>query len=281
MANVANLNTTTTQAVDVPEVWASAVMRAREDNFVAAQLFSRKDQLVANKGDLIHFPEGGQASAVAIAEGGRLSDNLAAGTSTEKTIAIDKEYDAPFLVSNKLSIQSMYDEVAERYWEAGIAIAKQTDTDILALESGFSNTAVGTAASAIDNKTLTEAKETLDLKDVPFSDRFWILSPREEKDLLDLPGNYFTSMDFSNTKSLVAGQMGRVLLGSSVYFTNNLPAGKSIYAHKTAIGVAMQKAPKTEGENNLDMRGYLGNVSTLYGTGVLREDHGVTINRRA
>ena len=280
MEDVTGLNTTTTHAVDVPEVWDAAVLRAMDDNFVAAKLFARKDKLVATFGDKIHIPTRSHRNAVAMTEGKRLLDNLAANTDGEKTIEINKSFVSPFLISNQLDTQSMTDEIALEYWASGEAIAEQIDTDILAMESNFTTTNVGTTDSAIDNTTLTAAKEQLDLNKVPKNERFWILNPTDEKDLLDLSGNYFTSIDFSNSKSMVTGQVGRVLLGSPAYFTNNLPAKKSIYAHREAIGVAMQTAPKTEGEYNLDAQGYLGNVRTLYGVGMLREDFGVTIDRR-
>lgn len=284
MAAIPKLNTTITDAVFVPEMWSDLVLRAREDNYVAAKLFERRDKDVPF-GDKVHFPISSIGTAVDYTQGEKLEDKLAATTELEKTIEIDKYKVRPFLISDQLTKQSKYDQFVEEAWASGEAVAEAIDTDVLAeTVSGSSTTAVGTLGTAITNLALTAAKRTLDVKKVPMSDRFWILDPKAEEALLNLPGNYFTSIDFSNTKAIVTGQVGRIILGSPAYFTNNLPsttgtgAGtKNIYAHKQATGVAMQIGQESQSEPSVNFQGILGNVRALYGVGTLRPDHSVVV----
>lgn len=279
MANITNLNTVTTDAVFVPEMWSDLVLRAREDNYVAANLFERRDTDVPY-GDLVHFPKSSIGTAADYVEGEKLEDKLAAPTEGEETIAIDTYKVRPFLISDRLSRQSKYDQYVEEAWSAGQAVAAAIDTDILAESANFTGS-VGTDNVALTNIEFTEAKETLDVANVPMQDRFWILNPQAEKDLLDLSGNYFTSMDFANEKSLVTGQIGRIILGSPAYFSNNTPAGAAghvnVYAHKQAVGVAIQMGQETQSESSVNFQGTLGNVRALYGVGTLRADHGVQL----
>lgn len=289
MANISNLNTTTTDAVFIPENWSPLVLRTREQNFVAVNLFERRDRDCV-KGDKVHFPISSIKTATAFTEGNKLEDLLAAETENEKTITVDQDYVSPFLISNRLDIQSQYDQMAEEMWSSGQSIAKVMDTDVLSEITNFTQSEVGTAGSAITNLILTAAKQALDVSDVPMDGRFWIFDPRSEKDLLDLTGNYFTSIDFANDKSLLSGKIARIILGSPVYMTTNLPSGttgspasayrKNVYAHKSAIGVVVQKSPKIEKEYSVNFQGTLGNVSALWGVGTLRPDHGVVINGR-
>jgi len=271
---ITGLNTTITDAVYIPENWSPLVLRSREQKFVAAKLFERRDGDV-KVGDKVYFPISSLMTAQAFVEGESLFDKLNATTELNKSITIDQYYVAPFFISDLLKLHSKYDQWAEEMWAAGQGIADAIDTDILAESSNFTNAAVGTAGNAITNLTLVSAKETLDVLDVPSEERFWILDPRCEADLLNLTGNYFTSIDFANEKSLIKGQVGRIILGS--------PAAtyrKNIYAHKQAIGVAMQKNVETQSDYRVDKQGTLGNVRAVWGVGTLRTDHGVIISGR-
>jgi hypothetical protein len=287
---ITGLNTTITDAVYISENWSPLVLRSREQKFVAAKLFERRDGDV-KVGDKVYFPISSLMTAQAFVEGESLFDKLNATTELNKSITIDQYYVAPFFISDLLKLHSKYDQWAEEMWAAGQGIADAIDTDILAESSNFTNAAVGTAGNAITNLTLVSAKETLDVLDVPSEERFWILDPRCEADLLNLTGNYFTSIDFANEKSLIKGQVGRIILGSPAYFTTNLPTGttgspaatsyrKNIYAHKQAIGVAMQKNVETQSDYRVDKQGTLGNVRAVWGVGTLRPDHGVIVNGR-
>lgn len=288
MANITGMNSVTTDAVFIPQMYSKLVLAARHANLVAAKLFENRTS-DGKIGSAVDFPIKSVMSSVAWTIGKRLTDNLASTTETKKTITMDQEVVAPFHISKRLKDQELYDQVALSAKESMYAVEKTIDTYILAKSSEFTNSAVGTAGVAITNLVCTSAVQALDVVDAPATERFWILDPRCKKDLFDLTGNYFTSMDFAGSKALITGQQGD-LLGSPVYFSTNLPTGttgspattyrKNIYAHKQAIGVVMQRNAEYEIEYDIDTQGWIGNTSALYGADILRADHGVIVNGR-
>lgn len=188
-----------------------------------------------------------------------------------------------------LSKQSKYDKKALNFKNAGYVIAKAVDTAILDDSANYTNSAVNTAGTSVANTDLTQCQYVLDALDVPEEDRMWFMHPVVIKDLFDLSGNYFTSIDFTDTKALIKGQLQRMLLGSPVVKTTNVPTGttgspaatyyKNIYAHKQATGVAMQWQPEVQEERSVNFQGDLCNVRALYGIKTLRANHGVILNR--
>jgi hypothetical protein len=176
------------------------------------------------------------------------------------------------------------------YLKSAYAMAKVVDTAILANSSSFSIT-VNNGGSTITNLDLTEAQGRLDTNNVPEEDRAWFFHPWVLKDLMDLTGNYFTSFDFNQADSLIKGQINKMLLGSPVYKTTNVPSAaagspaqpiiSNIYAHKDAIIWAANFKDSREEEYNLDLQGDLCNISSLYGTQINRTDHGVIVARQS
>lgn len=288
MANITGMNTVTTDANFIPNMYSKLVLAARHANLVAAKLFENRTS-DGPKGSHVDFPIKSLMSSVAWTEGKRLTDNLAATTENVKTITMDQEIVAPFHISKRVKNQSLYDQVALSAKESMYAVEKSIDTYILSKSTDFTNAAVGTAGSAITNLVCTAAKEKLDVADVPAEDRFWILDPRCRTDLFNLTGNYFTSLDFAGEKGMQSGKVGYIL-GDPTYFSTNLPTGttgspaaayrKNIYAHKQAIGVVLQREADYEIEYDIDTQGWIGNTSALYGAAVLRPDHGVIVQGR-
>lgn len=289
MAALSNTDTRTTGAVYIPENWSDLVLYFREKNLGASRFFERRDQDVMNFGDKIHFPIPTEYNVYNYSDGDKLEDNLDVDTDGEKVLTIDLVPMRPFLVLDTLSAQSKYDKKAVNFKNAAYVIAKSIDTAILAQSASFTNSAINAAGTAITNLDLTEAMTTLDALDVPSEERAWFMHPTTIKDLMDLTGNYFTSIDFTGTQSLVNGEITSLLLGSRVVKTTNVPTGttgspaatyyKNIYAHKSAIGVAMQKNVQVQEEYSVNFQGSLCNVRALYGVLALRTDHGVIVNR--
>jgi hypothetical protein len=175
--------------------------------------------------------------------------------------------------------------------KAAYAVAKVLDTAILAVSSSFTVPTVNSGGSTLTNLDMTEAQTRLDANNVPEEDRAWFFNPWCFKDLMDLTGNYFTSYDFGQDKPLIKGQLNRMLLGSPVYKTTNVPSAaagspaqpiiSNIYAHKDAIIWAANFKDQREEEYNMDLQGDLCNVRSLYGVTINRADHGVIVARQS
>lgn len=286
MASITGLHTTTTNAVEIPEVWSELVLEFQKANLVMANVVERRDMDVANYGDIIHFPVTAAASATLYTNGMRATDNLSANTDTEVTLTIDKPYFSPLHIPFNLSAQSKYAIKAERLRAAGYAIAKQIDTDIASLASSLTSTDVNEAGDALTLEDITTAYTTLNGADVPMTDRVWVFHTSAYGQLLNMSGNYFISYDFRGNKPLENGLIGQIL-GSNVYQTTNTDTESSgspastkynnLYMHKQAFALAMQVKPQVDMAYDIDTMGDLGTVKTLYGVAMLRGDFGVCI----
>jgi hypothetical protein len=281
-------NTTTTDAVFIDEKWDEWVIRFREKNLKAAPFFRRLDATVSESGDLIHIPKVTERSATTFTVGGSLYDDLDPQTETDIQLSVNTYTVSPFLIPDLVSQQAMYNRKAAEYQTSGYAIAKKLDTDVLADYSNYTNTAINSSGTTIDNKDITSAQVTLDEADVPEEDRMFFMHPRCRKDLLDLTGDYFTSIDFSSTKGLESGIVG-YLVGSPTVFTTNVPTASvgspstsryvNIYAHREATALGMQWTPQVQEQYKIERQGTLCNVRALYGIKTTRADHGVAIYR--
>lgn len=261
-------------------------------NLVAAKLFRDFSSEVAKGGDVIHIPTNlvGQTAST-FTEGNDLYDKLQARTTNEVQITPTTHVVNPFFVSKKLNKLSIYNEKAMGFKLAAEAVAKKLDTTILALSSSFTTQAVNSGGATLTNLDMTEAWTRLNANDVPEGDRFWIFNPWALKDLYDLTGNYFVSMDFGADATLVKGFTGKGILGSPVYISTNTPstaAGSpaqplmtNIYAHKDAIGWAAHFKDQIEEEYSIRYQGNLYNVGSMFGASLVHGAKGVQVMRQS
>lgn len=263
-------------------------LRQQEAALVVAPLVKRYDSLVKGRGDTVHIPE--VSNLVANDKVANTDVTLQSITESERTIAIDKWKEASFLVEDIVKVQSNYDLMSEYTSKAGYAIARSVDTDILALYTGFTNPAVGTYGSDIDDDALVAAIQALDEANAPLEDRAIILHPKQKAALMKL--DKFVKADFlgqyANPTPVKRGPNNRYLwgeiYGTPVYYTTQVPvtAGTpsethNICFHKEALALALQLAPRTQGTYWQRSLGWLVTVDTIYGVNNLRLDHGVEI----
>lgn len=286
MAELSNELNRTTNAVEIPEVWAALVLEFQKENLVLANLVERRDRDVAAYGDVIHFPVTAALTAGTYTDGYRATENLSGNTDTEITVTVNQAKWVNTVVTWTLGSQSKYDIKAERTRASVHAINKAIDSSLAALVASFSNTVINQAGGAITRDDVVDAFTELNNANVPSDSRAWVFHPSALGDLLKI--SEFTSIDYRDTKPLVEGKIG-MLLGSPVYFSTNVatttvgsPAAtayRNMYFHKQAIGLAMQKNVTVEDSYDQDAQGDLVTVKTLYGCGILRADHGVEILR--
>ena len=208
MASIHSANTAISSAVDLPELWDAYVVQLLEANLVADKVTRDFSYKIKSGGDIIHIPENKiLQTAATMTEGNRLSDKLQADTEGEITITLNQYKVNPFFITKKLDAQSIYDEKAMKFKKAAYAVRDVFDDYVLALSSGFATTDVNSGGSTLTNLDITEAWTRLNANNVPSEDRNWVFNPWAIKDLYDLTGNYFTSIDFATNKPIVNGQM--------------------------------------------------------------------------
>lgn len=290
MGSVTGVNTAVSQAQLIDKKWAEFINHHRDANLQAAKHFRDFSSLVSSSGDTVYIPNNlVEQTPFNYVEGKRLSDNLQANTETYTTLSLATFKANPFLISDKLNAQSKYSAKMLGYKKASYAVAKALDTAIFAIGSS-SHPAVNNGGSSITNLDLTEAQTRLDASNVPEEDRAFFFNPWVMKDLMDLSGNYFTSIDFGQQGPLVKGQINKMILGSPAYKTTNMPSAaagspaqpiiSNLYAHKDYIIWAANFKDQKQEEYNLDLQGELCNVRSLFGVASNRTDHGISIMRQ-
>lgn len=266
----------TTGAVFIPEVWAKEIQVATEANLVMANLVQRFDADVASNGDVIHIPN--LSNLTANNKVTEVQVTLQAPTETETTITISNHKEVSFLVEDRVSRQSAYNLPQVYGKRAGYAIAQQIDADLASLYTGLSQSA-GAGTTAMDLARIITAVQTLDLNDVPTTERYMLASPYAKGDLLAI--DTLQEVDKSGTPNALRNGLIGDLFGVEIYVSSQTPqvttVAHNILFHKDAFGLAIQIQPSVEMQRKTEFLGDLYVVQTLYGFAEIRDDHAVDV----
>lgn len=270
-----NHQTTTTGANFIPEIWSQETQVAAEANLVAANLVKRFDFEMARKGDILHVPK--VSDLTATAKSASTAVTFSSPTEDVVDLTINKHYHIGILIEDILDAQSAYD-LAEQYKRKMVyGLEKQIDTDILALQSGLSQS-VGTAGAALDEETFLSGIKLLDDANAPMENRSFVCSPKTKKDLILI--TRATSNDFVDGKPLVKGWF-KQWHGVNMYLSTNTPTSVgnpiNVLFHKEAFCAAIQKKITMKSDYVLDYLA-MGHVAqTLYGVVEFRDAFGVKV----
>ena len=292
----------------VPEIWSDEVIAAYKKNLVAANLV-RKLNHRGKKGDTIHIPTPTRGSA---------SDKTAEtqvtlqqhGTDAGVDVAIDKHKEYSRLMEDIVGVQAL--ESLRRFYtdDAGYAIARQVDTDILvellnksgaSLTYDAANNELTTASTFPtiyegDGTTWDEGAATditddgirgfvklLDDVDAPMMGRSMIIPTIVKKDLLGL--NRFTEQAFvgevGSGNSIRNGLVGNTY-GVDIYVTTNLPLVEdsggtadnalAYMIQSDALVYVEQLGVRSQTQKKLEYLGDLFVTDTIYGVKLVRDD---------
>ena len=285
--------TNTTAAVFIPEIWSDEVIAAYKANLVAANLF-KKMSFKGKKGDTIHIPKPtrGEASLKA----SETAVTLIAATETEVIVPIDKHYEYSRFIEDITEVQAL--SSMRRFYtdDAGYALAKQVDTDMVQLgrvmnggtadntyDAGYigsdgETTYTGSNAAALTDIAVRNMIQKLDDQDVPTSGRFFLIPPAARNTLMGL--DRYTAMDFvgeaASANTIRNGQIGN-LYGIPVYVTSNADTATGtdrvcLMGHKDAAVLVEQLNVRSQTQYKQDYLSTLYTSDTIYGVKELRED---------
>lgn len=289
--------TTTTGATFIPEIWSDEVIAAYKKNLVAANVF-KKMSFKGKKGDVIHIPKPTRGSASVKAASTAVT--LIAATETEIQVAIDKHYEYSRFIEDIVEVQAL--SSLRRFYteDAGYALAKQVDTDLVRLGRTF-NAGASTAAytkgylgsdgttlyvaGSNNEAVLTDAAirrtiQRLDDNDVPTEGRFFLIPPSARNTLMGL--DRYTAMDFvgesASANTIRNGQIGN-LYGMPVFVSSNADttsgsaaARVCLMGHKDAAVLVEQMAVRSQTQYKQDRLSTLYTSDTIYGVKELRDD---------
>lgn len=295
-----NSVTTTTAATFIPEIWSDEIVAAYKKNLVLANVVMKMN-FRGKKGDTVHVPA--PTRGAASAKGATNAVTLIAATESEVQILINKHYEYSRLIEDIVETQAL-NSLRQFYTsDAGYALARQVDTDLVQLGRAFNGATVGTddyATSASSTKAyigsdgttaynsstsnaaaLTDAAirrtiQRLDDNDTPMDGRFFLIPPSSRNTLMGL-ARYTEQAFVGNGDAIRNGEIGN-LYGIPVFVSSNADAGAGssgtdricLMGHKEAMVLVEQMAVRSQTQYKQEYLGTLFTADTLYGVKAMR-----------
>ena len=289
--------TKTTAATFVPAIWSDEIVASYQKNLVAANLI-KKMSFKGKKGDTVNIPAPTRGSASLKAASTQV--NLIAATEGNIQVLINKHYEYSRLIEDIVEVQAL-NSLRQFYTsDAGYALARQVDTDVLSLgrdaNSGGGTLAYSGALSGADGTTafvagantglgaLTDAAirrtiQRLDDNDVPMDNRFLIIPPSTRNTMMGIAR--FTEQAFvgeqGGANTIRNGEIGNVY-GIPVFVTSNAETTSgstacriALMGHKDAGVLVEQMGVRSQTQYKQEYLATLYTADTLYGTKELRD----------
>jgi N4-gp56 family major capsid protein len=288
--------TTTTANTFIPEIWSDEIAAAYKNNLVAANVI-KKMSFKGKKGDTVHIPVPTRGSASLKSASTQV--NLIAATENEVLVSIDKHYEYSRLIEDIVEAQAL-SSLRQFYTDdAGYALAKQVDTNIIQLAriaqggaataaytkgfiGGDGNTlyvAASNNATALTDAGIRRAIQRLDDSDVPMDNRFFIIPPSSRNTLMGLAR--YTEQAFvgeqGSANTIRNGEIGN-LYGMPVFVSSNAdttsgstPARACFMGHKDSMVLVEQLGVRSQTQYKQEYLGTLFTADTLYGVAELRD----------
>ena len=292
--------TNTTAATFIPEIWSDEIIAAYKKNLVMANLVT-KMSFKGKKGDTLHIPKPSRGSASAKAASTQVT--LQAATESELQVLIDKHYEYSRLIEDITEAQALASLRQFYTGDAGYALAKQVDTDLVLLGRGANGGSTANAqyaggiigstgaaytygtsnAAAIADAGIRKAIQLLDDDDVPMDGRVLVVPPVARNSMLGIAR--FTEQAFrGDGNTLKNGQFGDIY-GVKVYVSTNCDtaAGNSttdrvaLMFHKDWAVLAEQMGVRSQTQYKQEYLGTLFTSDMLYGVKELRDEACVPI----
>ncbi len=265
----------------VQEVWTREIEQPFDKVLQIAKLVQDRSGLIADGGDVIRVPFTAGVDARAKAASTQLTFDSPEGAPI--AINIDKHYYVGVLIEDIAKIQSNYDLKQAFFERMSEALARQIDTDLMALYASAGTSVSGGAA--VDDADIIAVVTAFDNSNTPSSmgGIRGVVGNNTKADLLGV--NKYTAYDQTGkTGKAVDGTDGLVgnVYGMDIYHSGNVPTsttGRNLFFHKKAITKAVQQKPKLETQYVVRDLGWNTALHTVYGIGVERAASVVELTR--
>lgn len=263
----------------IQEKWTRDIQQPFDKVLQAASLVQDRSGLIADGGDILNIPFAAGVNARAKAASTNITYDSPEGAPV--TINIDKHYYVGVLIEDIAKVQSSYNLKAAFQLRMAEALARQIDTDLMALYASAGTSVAGGAA--IDDADIIAVVTAFDTGNTPMSGRRGIIGANSKADLLGV--NKYTAYDQTGkTGKAVDGTDGLVgsLYNMDIHYSGNVATsttGRNLFFHKDAISLAQQLAPKFEMEYSVDALGWKTVLHTIYGVGVERAGSVIELTR--
>lgn len=290
----ANNVTVSAAATFIPEIWSDEIVAAYEKKLVMANLVKRMS-MKGKKGDTVHIPV--PVRGTAAAKAANTAVTIQYNNEQEVSVSINKHYEYSRLIEDIVSKQALASLRQFYTSEAGYALARQKDTDLILLGRS-SNNGAGTAAyanayiggdgstaytsgtpnaSALTDVGIRRLIQRLDDNDAPMEDRVLVVPPSSRNTLMGI--SRFTEQAFvgevGNGNTIRNGKIGDVY-GVEVFVTPNCDTATgsariALMFHKDAAVLVEQMGVRSQTQYKQEYLGDLFTADTLYGVQLLRK----------
>jgi N4-gp56 family major capsid protein len=287
-----NSVTVTTADKFIPDIWSDEIVAAYKKNLVLANLVM-KMSFKGKKGDTVHIPAPTRGSATAKAA--ETAVTLIAATESEVTVSINKHYEYSRLIEDIVEAQALNSMRQFYTADAGYALARQVDTDLVQLgrsANGGAGTNVYASAflggdgtttyvaasnneSALTDAAIRRTIQRLDDNDTPMDNRFFLIPPSSRNTLMGLAR--YTEQAFVGTGDAIrTGEIGN-LYGIPVFTSSNADTASGsaaarvcLMGHKDAMVLVEQVGVRSQVQYKQEYLATLFTSDTLYGVAALR-----------
>jgi N4-gp56 family major capsid protein len=288
----------TRAATFIPEIWSDEVIAAYKTNLVMAPLVT-KMSFKGKKGDTLHIPKPSRGEAKAKVTETQVT--LQQATESEIQVLIDKHYEYSRFIEDITEVQALASLRKFYTADAGYALAKQVDTDLLRLGRGvrggngtvaYNKAVIGSDGStdytgsneaALTDAAIRKVIQTLDDADVPMDGRYLVIPPVARNTLMGLAR--FTEQAFTGEaaggNTIRNGQIGDVY-GVKVFVSTNCETATgdariALMFHKDAFVLAEQMGVRSQTQYKQEYLSTLYTADMLYGVKELRDEAAVAI----
>jgi N4-gp56 family major capsid protein len=293
-------NSVTASAVTgkfIPAIWSDEIVAAYKKNLVLANLI-KKLNFKGKRGDTIYIPSPNRGTASAKAAATTVTIQ-AASTNSNIAVSINKHYEYSRLIEDIVETQALASLRQFYTDDAGYALAKQVDTDLIQLGRTFNGGAAnahytggfvggdGTTAytygssnaSALTDAAIRRSIQRLDDQDVPMDGRFFLIPPSSRNTLMGLAR--YTEQAFVGESgagnTIRNGEIGN-LYGMPVFTSTNAdstdastPDRVCLMGHKDSMVLVEQQGIRAQTQYKQEWLGTLFTSDTLYGVSELRD----------
>jgi hypothetical protein len=298
----------TAAATFIPEIWSDEVIAAYKKNLVLANLV-RKMSFRGKKGDTLHIPKPVRGSATAKAANTAVT--IQANAESEVQVLINKHFEYSRFIEDITQVQALSSLRSFYTEDAGYALAKQVDDELIALgksfgdgdasdwthsNSYFIDASTGLTSYAVDTVTTSDVFtdagfrkliQLMDDADVPMDGRKFAIPPSLRNAIMGV--DRYNSSDFVDGRGVQNGQIGK-LYGIDIFVSSNMPtietaaensAGDAVKAallfHTDTMVLAEQVGVRSQTQYKLDYLSTLYTADTLFGTKVVRPEAGFVL----
>lgn len=263
----------------VQEKWSRDIQQPFDKALQAAKLVQDRSGLVSDGGDLARIPFTAAINARAKSASTDVTFDSPEGTAI--VLNIDKHYYGAMKIEDIAKVQSNYDLKSAFQQRLVEAVARQIDTDVLALYASAGTTVSG--GTAVEDDDILATVTAFDVANTPSSMRRGIVGSNTKADLSGV--NKYTAYDQTGkTGKAVDGSDGLIasVYQMDLYHSQNVPVsttGRNLFFHKSAINLARQLKPKMEMEYRAAALATETVLHTIYGVGIERASSVIEITR--